>query len=273
MTDTWNPAQYDKFRRERERPFFDLLAMVRQAPDMRVIDLGCGTGALTRLLHARLQAHSTLGLDRSGRMLESARASTLPAGLQFSIGDVRDFTGLSEYDLIFSNAVFHWVDDHERLVTRLAAALRPRGQLAFQIPASHDDPSHTVAEALTKVEPFARAFDGWHRPQPVLTPEAYARLLHRTGFTGPSVHLIVYPHVLSGPEDVVEWMKGTLLTEYERHLPPELFAPFVAAYRDRLLACLDRTRPFFFPFKRILCWGQKEVREQPGATRAASAGP
>jgi trans-aconitate 2-methyltransferase len=273
VTDTWNPAQYDKFRRERERPFFDLLAMVRQAPDMRVIDLGCGTGALTRLLHARLQARSTLGLDRSGRMLESARASSPPAGLQFSIGDVRDFTGPGEYDLIFSNAVFHWVEDHEQLVSRLAAALRPRGQLAFQIPASHDDPSHTVAEALTKVEPFARAFDGWHRPQPVLTPEAYARLLHRTGFTDPSVHLIVYPHVLSGPEDVVEWMKGTLLTEYERHLPPELFAPFVAAYRDRLLACLDHTRPFFFPFKRILCWGQKEVREQPGAARAASAGP
>jgi hypothetical protein len=59
----------------------------------------------------------------------------------------------------------------------------------------------------------------------------------------------------------------------ERERSPELFAAFVAAYRDRLLARLDRTRPFFFPFKRILCWGQKGVREQPGAADAASAGP
>jgi trans-aconitate 2-methyltransferase len=270
-TDTWNPAQYDKFRRERERPFFDLLATVHQAPDMRIVDLGCGTGALTRLLHARLQARSTLGLDRSGRMLESARASELPAGLRFSIGDIRDFAAAGEYDLIFSNAAFHWVDSHETLVTRLAGGLAPGGQLAFQIPASHDDPSHVVAETLTGVEPFARAFGGWHRPQPVLAPEAYARLLYRAGFAEPSVRVIVYPHVLSGPEEVVEWMKGTLLTEYERHLPPELFAAFVSAYRDRLLAVLERTRPFFFPFKRILCWGQKGGREQPGATHVTSA--
>ena len=47
MTDTWDPAQYDKFQREREQPFFDLLAMVRPAPAMQVVDLGCGTGKLT----------------------------------------------------------------------------------------------------------------------------------------------------------------------------------------------------------------------------------
>ena len=71
------------------------------------------------------------------------------------------------------------------------------------------------------------------------------------------MRLIVYPHVLSAPEEVVEWMKGSLLSEYERHLPAELFPRFVEAYRTRLLARLDHARPFFFPFKRILCWGQK----------------
>ena len=66
LTDTWNPAQYDKFQREREQPFYDLLAMIRPAPGMRVVDLGCGTGKLTRQLHARLAArrntrHRSLG--------------------------------------------------------------------------------------------------------------------------------------------------------------------------------------------------------------------
>ena len=58
-------------------------------------------------------------------------------------------------------------------------------------------------------------------------------------------------------DDVVEWMKGTLLTEYERHLPPELFPTFLEDYRTRLLAQLEPTEPFFFPFKRILCWGRR----------------
>jgi trans-aconitate methyltransferase len=58
----------------------------------------------------------------------------------------------------------------------------------------------------------------------------------------PFFDLIVYPHVLASRDDVVEWLKGTLLTNYQRHLPSDVY---------------DETRPFFYPFKRILCWGQR----------------
>ena len=67
-SDTWNPAQYDKFQREREQPFFDLAAMVHQRAGMRVVDLGCGTGRLTRVLHERLNARETVGIDSSANM-------------------------------------------------------------------------------------------------------------------------------------------------------------------------------------------------------------
>jgi trans-aconitate 2-methyltransferase len=257
LTDFWSPAQYDKFKREREQPFLDLMAMVRPARAMRIVDLGCGTGALTRKLHTQLEARQTLGLDRSSRMLAEARASMLPAGLTFEVGDIERFAGDREYDLIFSNAAFHWVERHDELIARLVMALKPGGQLLFQVPAMHEDLSHTAAEALTDVEPFAAGFAGWHRPQPVLSADTYARLLYRHGLAAPSVRLVVYPHVLDNAEGVFEWMKGTLLTEYARHLPPELFPSFLEAYRTRVLAGLDQTTPLFLPFKRILCWGQK----------------
>lgn len=255
--DTWHPIQYARFQREREQPFFDLMALVHAFPDLRVVDLGCGTGKQTRLLHEHLRARDTLGIDRSPRMLESMGAADLPAGLRFTLGTIEAFAARDEYDLVFSNAALHWVDDHERLIPRLAAALSTDGQLAFQVPASHDDPPHVVADELTGIEPFKSALGGWRLPQPVLKPEQYARLLYRTGFQDPKVRLVIYPHVLSAPEEVVEWMKGSLLSEYERHLPVELFATFVEEYRTRLLARLDQAHPFFFPFKRILCWGQK----------------
>ena len=54
--DTWEPRQYDRFQREREQPFNDLLAMVRPADGMRVVDLGCGTGKLTCAAPARQRA-------------------------------------------------------------------------------------------------------------------------------------------------------------------------------------------------------------------------
>lgn len=257
MIDTWNPAQYDKFQREREQPFFDLMALVRPVPNMRVVDLGCGTGRLTRKLHEQLHAHETTGIDRSVRMLEQSAQDATP-GLRFEEGTIEAFPGeRGAFDLIFSNAAYHWVDDHPALLARLTAALTPSGQLAFQVPAQHDQPSHRLAERLGNEEPFKSALDGWQRPQPVLEPHQYATLLYRLGFASPVVRLHIYPHVLAQPDDVVEWMKGTLLTEYERHLPPALRAPFIDAYRTRILEHLGDTRPFFFPFRRILCWGAK----------------
>jgi trans-aconitate 2-methyltransferase len=263
MTDTWDPAQYNRFQREREQPFFDLVALVRARPGMRVVDLGCGTGALTRTLHEQLGARETIGVDRSDSMLAKVMADAQPEGLSFRVGTIESFVGHTSpsksWDLIFSNAALHWVEDHETLIPRLAAALAPSGQLAFQIPAQHEALSHTVAEELATVEPFASALGGWQRPQPVLTPDDYARLLYRCGFSDPKVELIVYPHVLPGREDVVEWVKGTLLTEYKRHLPGDLYDRFVDDYRTRLLAQLEDERPFFYPFKRILCWGQRSA--------------
>jgi trans-aconitate 2-methyltransferase len=265
MTDTWDPAQYDKFQVEREQPFYDLLSLVRPEPDMRVVDLGCGTGKLTAELHARLHARDTLGLDRSMRMLDKAVAAP---GLRFEAGTIEDFlararsatgekTAGDKYDLVFSNAALHWVDDHDALIEGLGHALAPGGQLTFQVPAQHDTVTHVTARALADEEPFRGALGGWRRVEPVRAPDDYARLLYRYGFVDSTVRLIVYAHVLAGPEEVVEWVKGSTLTEYERRLSPELFTQFVAEYRERLLARLAPDRPCFFPFKRILCWGQR----------------
>src|SRR6185503_12845683 len=117
--------------------------------------------------------------------------------------------------------------------------------------------THVTADEVAETEPFRSAFGRWRRVHSVQSPEQYARLLYRCGFGDPNVRLIVYPHVLASREAVVEWMKGTLLTEYARHLPPDLFERFVAEYRARLLPQLDAAQPYFFPFKRILCWGQR----------------
>ena len=255
--DAWNPDQYAKFQKEREQPFADLLALIQPAAGLRIVDLGCGTGSLTRRWHAVLDARETLGLDRSGRMLEIARREPAAAGLRFEVGTIEQFHGREEYDVIVSNAALHWVDDHETLLGRLFAALKPGGQLAFQVPAMHDTPSHTLPDSLTTDARFRDAFGGWTRPQPVLTPVEYARLLYRVGFAEPKVQLTIYPHVLASRDEVVEWMKGTLLTEYEKRLAPETFAEFVGAFRDGLVARLPDDRPFFFPFKRIFCWGRK----------------
>jgi SAM-dependent methyltransferase len=111
----WNPAQYERFRAERSQPFYDLLALVRPEPAMAVIDLGCGTGELTRVLHERLRAASTVGLDSSETMLAKS-AAFAGDGLRFERGDIAAFAAEGRYDLIFSNAALQWVPEHVPLL-------------------------------------------------------------------------------------------------------------------------------------------------------------
>ncbi len=256
MPSPWNPEQYHRFRQERRQPFFDLLALVRPQPDMRVVDLGCGTGELTQLLHQRLAARETLGIDSSETML--AEASDLAGGgLRFERRDLAEFRCDASFDLVFSNAALHWVPDHESLFQRLTAALASRGQIAVQVPANHDHPSYLVAGEVAREDMFSTALGGYVRTAPVLAPEEYAQLLDRLGYAEQHVRLQVYGHHLATRDEVVEWVKGTLLTAYQQRMPAELFERFVDRYRARLLPQLEDLRPYFFPFKRLLLWARR----------------
>ncbi len=252
----WSPDQYNRFRSERQQPFFDLLALVQPRAGMRVVDLGCGTGELTRIVHERLAGRDTLGIDSAETMLAASREFAAP-GLRFTRADIGDFDASAAFDLIFSNAALHWIDDHRGLFARLTRALAEGGQLAIQMPANWDHPSHVLAAAAAGEEPFRSALGGFSFDTPVWPPERYAELLHRLGYRAQHVRLQVYAHPLAAADDVVEWVKGTLLIAYQRRLPADLWPAYLARYRALLLPELGATRPYLFTFKRLLIWAQR----------------
>jgi trans-aconitate 2-methyltransferase len=255
--DPWDPEQYARFRDERTRPFLDLLALVRPRPGMRVLDLGCGTGELTRLAHQRLEAAETLGIDRSPAML--ARAALLAGGgLRFERGDIAQVSG--RWDLVLSNAALQWLPDHEALLPRLCALVVPGGQIAVQLPDNGEHPSHREARATAAEEPFRSALGDPGTPRRVLAPERHAELLHAAGLADVDVQLRVYCHLLDGPEAVVEWVKGTVLNEWRERLPEGLWQPFLARYRERLLASLPTARPYLYTYRRVLFHAHRPPR-------------
>jgi trans-aconitate 2-methyltransferase len=245
---SWDVDQYERFKNERAQPFRDLAALIEPRPNMRVIDLGCGTGELTRELHEQLAASETLGIDSSESMLQKAS----PSGtLHFQLGDVESFTSDRPFDLVFSNAALHWIPDHEWLFTHFMLLLAPNGQLAVQMPANHDHPSHRIAAEV------ASSFGIAPRSVNILAPESYAALLHSLGFARQHVRLQVYGHVLPSTADVVEWTKGSTLTPYREALSSDRYEEFLEEYTDRLVATLGDLRPYFYTFKRVLTWASK----------------
>lgn len=258
MVDAWDPGQYEKFASQRAQPFFDLLALLTPVPVGRVVDLGCGTGELTARLHEQSGAAETVGIDSSDSMLERADAHAT-AGLRFETGDIAQFDADGTWDVIAANASLHWLPDHRALIRRLAVGLRPGGQLAVQVPANPDHPSHMVATEVATESPFLEAMGGNPPAETllnVLRPEQYAELLDQIGFVDQHVRLQVYGHHLPSTAAVAEWTKGTALTRFRRVLSPELFDEYFDRYRQRLVEVLGVHTPYFYAFKRILFWGR-----------------
>ncbi len=261
--DAWQPDQYGKFAAERAQPFWDLLDLVARRPIHRAVDLGCGTGELTEAAATRFAVEDMLGVDSSPSMLERTAGRSRP-GLRFAGGDIGSWSSGGDHDpvdLVLANASLHWVPDHTAVLTRWWASLAPSGQLAVQMPANADHPSHRVAREVAASQPFREAFGGAPPPDPVaanvLSPERYAILLDHLGADRQHVRLQVYPHVLASSAEVVEWVRGTSLTRIFNALPAELHGPFLDEYRRQLLSAIGETAPYFYPFKRILFWASK----------------
>src|ERR1700730_18673015 len=152
MTD-WNARQYLRFEDERTRPPRDLLAQVPLARARLVIDLGCGPGNSTELLIERYPDAEVVGLDSSPDMLRQAR-ERLPK-CTFTQADLATWMPQERTDLLFANAVFHWLPDHPAVLRRLLEALPQCGVLAVQMPDNTNEPALALMREIAGSGPWA----------------------------------------------------------------------------------------------------------------------
>ena len=248
----WNPDLYHKFQSERAAPFYDLLALVDVRPHLKVIDLGCGTGELTRQLADTLPNSHVTGLDSSPQMLDKAASLSTPK-LLFEQGDQATLTGT--WDLIFSNAALQWSENHTELIPYLFQYLNPGGQIAVQVPSNHNHISHQIYRETASEEKFKFILNGFQRYAPVLSIDDYARVLFNCGAEDIVVFEKIYPHVLADSDAVVEWISGTALVPYFERLG--IYKDeFVASIREKMRAAMPDS-PVFYPFRRILFSARK----------------
>jgi trans-aconitate 2-methyltransferase len=248
----WNPDLYHKFESERSAPFYDLLALVEVRQNLKVVDLGCGTGELTRQLADELPNSEVTGLDSSPQMLEKSASFQRP-GLVFVQGDQAALTG--EWDLIFSNAALHWSENHAELIPYLYGKLAPGGQIAVQVPSNHNHISHQIYRQTADEEMFKFVLNGFQRYAPVLKIDDYARILFQCGAEDIVVFEKIYPHVLEDADAVVEWISGTALVPYFERLG-KYKDEFVQAVREKMRTAMP-DRPVFYPFRRTLFSAKK----------------
>jgi trans-aconitate 2-methyltransferase len=250
-TSGWDTVKRDVYADVRRKPFDDLVALIEPGP-RRLLDLGCGTAALTCELHERLGARETVAVDSSAEMLAAAK---VPDAIRLVHGSIEALRPDGKFDLVLASASFHWIPDHPALFARATSWLSPGGQLAVQMPAYTDGEMRRVGREVAAREPFASQLGGYTLPEHVLEPERYLRLLHDLGYTRSRVRAEVYGATFPSRASVSEWAEGSLLSGFRKRLAPDSFIAFARAYRERLEAMLPDERPYVHTFTRLLIWG------------------
>lgn len=202
----WNPARYAEHARfvsDLGLPVVDLLS---PRPGERILDLGCGDGALTARLVER--GASVVGVDASAEMVAAAVAR----GLDARVMDGTELTFDGEFDAVFSNAALHWMNDADRVIDGVWRTLRPGGRFVAEM-GGHGN----TATLLDAVE-SALARHGatmparWYFP----TAESYRAHLEARGFIVQDLSLFARPTPLPG--ELVTWL-DTFLTATLDALP------------------------------------------------------
>jgi trans-aconitate 2-methyltransferase len=227
----WDAEVYDRICDPQFEWAQEVLDRLTLRGDETVLDAGCGSGRVTALLVDRLPAGRVIGIDGSASMVAKAR-ETLGDRAEIRREDLSRLDVDGEADLVFSNAVFHWITDHENLFGRLFAALRPGGRLVAQCGGAGN--VARLAAAIAEVageERYGRHFTQMSGLYHFATPEETEAILRETGFEQVRCWL---QRKDVRPARPLEFLAVVTLGPYLQQLPAELAQPFTEAVAERM---------------------------------------
>jgi trans-aconitate 2-methyltransferase len=240
MSRDWDAATYHRVSGPQVGMAAAVLDRLGLRGDETVLDAGCGSGRVTLMLLERLPQGHVLAVDQAASMVEHAREALPPDRATVIQASLTELVLDAPVDAVFSNAVFHWVADHDRLFERLFAVLRPGGRMVAQCGGEGNVARfHQAASEAAAEEPFARWFEGWQGPWNFAAPDVTAERLERAGFEGVETWLEPYPVV---PDDPGDYLRTVCLGYHLERLPEELRDPYTEAVLRRADPELDYVR-------------------------------
>jgi trans-aconitate 2-methyltransferase len=235
----WDAATYERVsgpQLEWSREVIDRLDL---QGDETVLDAGCGSGRVTLQLLERLPRGHVIAVDAAPSMVEHAREALGDRATVFE-SDLQELLLDEPVDAVFSNAVFHWVPDHDLLFRRMHDALRPGGGISAQCGGEGNvEGFHGVASEVGAQEPYAKYFDGWGGPWNFAGAEETAQRLERAGFTDVETWLHPWPVT---PDEPRAFIRTVCLGPHLARLPEELRDDYLDAVAERMGPQLDYVR-------------------------------
>jgi trans-aconitate methyltransferase len=250
MTSDWDATGYHQVSQPQFEWGLRVLERLSLRGDERVLDVGCGTGRLTRQVVQRVPRGPVIGVDRSATMLARAAAhlATDRVGLVRANAAALPFAGA--FDVVFSTATFHWVLDHDALFRSIFTALRPGGRLHAQCGGGPNlSRLRNRAAALMRTEPFRSDVKaGWREPWHYADAATTESRLKMAGFDEVTATLEAAPVRFDTAEEFRSFAETVCLHPYLNCIPEELRPRFTDTLVD--LASADDP-PFVLDYWRL----------------------
>jgi trans-aconitate 2-methyltransferase len=235
----WNAADYAVNSTVQQTWARELITKLKLAGDEHILDVGCGDGKVTAEIARALPRGSVTGMDASPQMIEFAKKTFSTRkfqNLRFRVMDARKIRFDRQFDLIFSNAALHWVDDHQAIVRGAATVLRAGGRLAISCGGKGNaDDVFTVLRPEMRLKRWREFFKNMPTPYFFYAPGDYEKWLPKSGFKINRLELTPKDAIYEGTEGFAAWLRTTWIP-YVQRIPENLREEFIAAVTQRYIA-------------------------------------
>ena len=248
---TWDAALYDQKHSFVFQYGQGVLDLLEPQTAEYILDLGCGTGHLTKAIAD--SGARVLGIDGAASMIEQARQNY--PEIEFQVADARTFDVPDTFDAIFSNAVLHWIPEAEQVVQHVAANLKSGGRFVVEFGGKNN--VKTVITALQQsLDEVAHKQVQAHWFYPSIGE--YAPLLEKHGLTVRSAWLIDRPTRLEdGTRGLRTWV-GMFRSGWVNDLPPETQEQVFTSVENKLRDRLFHDGSWYMDYRRIRIIARKE---------------
>lgn len=238
-TTKWNAAEYAANSAVQQAWARELIAKLKLRGDEHILDVGCGDGKVTAEIARSVPRGSVTGVDASQPMIAFAK-QTFPVkqnpNLAFRVMDARQLCFAQMFDVVFSNAAWHWVDDHQAILRGVASVLKSGGRMVVSCGGKGN-----AQDVFVALRPVMRLAHWWkyfrQMPKPYFfyAPGDYEKWLPRFGFKSCRVDLAPKDATYNGAHGFATWLRTTWLP-YTQRVPDELREEFIAAVTERYVA-------------------------------------
>jgi trans-aconitate 2-methyltransferase len=216
-----------------------------------VMDAGCGTGRLTKVLAQKVPAGMNYAVDIDRNMIEVAARNLKDAGnVKFLESDISTAGLPAKVDVIFSNAAIHWILDHRKLFENFWQILDDKGEVMIQCGGRGNlEKIISILDEIRQRDEFKPFFAGWKESWYFAKPEDTSRLLQDIGFKNVQAYLMEDSATFANRNSFALFAKTVVMKPYLARLPDHQKDPFLKSFLDEIEA-----------HHKSICWVMDYIR-------------